>query len=684
VKLIHQILRLALNRLFSKVLLSALTLVTLGCSYGIGVRPAAGPRLFDAWRDSAAEADELSPRTQQTLRRWDLDQLYAHHPAEAYARLQQLAAADPQPDTLFALAEISFVLGYQTEERHNLQAGLYYYLCAGYAYHFLFDDPDEAVHTFDPRFRLACDLYNNALAKCIRHAQRCGRLDPRQHLHLCDGEGFDLSVVHHGFPWPPSDFGPLLFCADYQVVGLANQYRGYGLGVALIGTRVPNPEGGSAPNHAFYPREVSFPATAFFRFGGSVADLTAQRSGRLELFNPLTIQTIAVNGRAVPLETDLTTPLAYFLSRTDLEGIEYTGFLNADKIQKRAGIYMFEPYQPGKIPVLMVHGLLASPLTWTPMFNDLRSDPTLRKHFQFWFYLYPTGNPYLATAADLRRSLTQLRAELDPDKRDPALDEMVLVGHSMGGLVSRLLTADSADDFWSLVSPQPFASLKATPGTRTELESIFFFERQPYIRRIVFIGTPHHGSDLSPSVPARLAVKLVHLPRNLIRAARDVAKENPEIGTVLGSGSLPTSVDLLAPHAPALELLAQRPKPTSVYYHSIIGDITGMGPKGTDGVVPVASAHLDQADSEILVPAGHTTVHHHPRAVLEVWRILLDHMHEVHGDKGERAPRFLLPMNAPNHLRTSRDNDHRSRTCLQPFGGTPLVDGDLQHALAGE
>src|SRR5207245_3461486 len=138
----------------------------------------------------------------------------------------------------------------------------------------------------------------------------------------------------------------------------------------------------------------------------------------------------------------LSTPLAYFLAHTALDSCEYTGFLRADKILDRTGVYLLEPYQPGKIPVLMVHGLLSSPLTWAPLFNDLRADPVLRERYQFWFYFYPTGNPYLATAADLRRSLEQLRNDVDPRHADPALEQMVFVGHSMGGLVSKLMTVD--------------------------------------------------------------------------------------------------------------------------------------------------------------------------------------------------------------------------------------------------
>jgi pimeloyl-ACP methyl ester carboxylesterase len=331
----------------------------------------------------------------------------------------------------------------------------------------------------------------------------------------------------------------------------------------------------------------------------------------------------------VPLETDLTTPLAYFLSRTDLDGIGLTGFLRDDTLRDRTGIYMFEPYQPGKIPVLMVHGLLSSPLTWTPLFNDLRADPELRERYQFWFYLYPTGDPYLATAADLRHSLTRLRAELDPHGRDPALDQMVLVGHSMGGLVSKLLTQDSGEEFWKLVSSQPFDEVKAHPDTRAELQRIFFFAPLPCVKRVVFLATPHHGSALSPSPPARLLAKFVRLPQRLRAAAHDVAEENPNLWPSLGKAGadphLPTSIDLLSPGAPALELLAKRSAPGGVTYHSIIGVIFGKGETGTDGVVPYSSAHIDGVASEVVVPADHVRVHHHARAVLEVRRILQEH-----------------------------------------------------------
>lgn len=616
-------------------LLFVLALALAGCR-GVAVIPAEAPGLLDAFQASVPESD-VSPRTLQTLRRWDLETVYREQPVVAYARLQAAAATAPEPDVLFALAEMSYLFGKQVEEHHCPDAACYFYLCAGYAYHYLFDP--AAGSPYDPRFRLACDLYNAGLGKCIRAAQRCGRLDPRHELHLPtpDGTGFTLSVQHHGFPWRPEEFGPLLFCADYQVVGLANQHKTYGLGVPLIGTRaVP----GKGVAHANFPREVSFPVTAFFRFEGNVADLAGHRAGRLELYNPLAAQTITVAGRAAPLETDLTTPLAYFLDRTgNLDTVQLAGFLRPDKVERVRGIYMLEPYQPGKIPVLFVHGLLSSPLTWSALFNDLRADPVLRERYQFWFYLYPTGTPYLETAADLRDELARLRASA---AGDPAFDRMVMVGHSMGGLVSKLLTVDSGDGcFWKVVSREPFDRLKVKPDTRRELERIFFFEQTPGVERVVFIGTPHRGSKLSPSLPGRLAASLIELPRSLQLAAQDLMDDNPGSSAVYAkTNDLPTSVDLLAPHAPALEALAQRPRPAGVQYHSIIGQapcdstlrlvgyVLGQKESKSDGVVPYDSAHLDGVASEVVVPADHDNVHRHPLAVLEVRRILLEHLQQ--------------------------------------------------------
>jgi hypothetical protein len=196
------------------------------------------------------------------------------------------------------------------------------------------------------------------------------------------------------------------------------------------------------------------------------------------------------------------------------------------------------------------------------------------------------------------------------------------------------LTVDSGDDFWREVSDRPFDELKLKPQTRDELRRVFFFERQPFVKRVVFLGTPHRGSRLSPSPAGRLAEGLVRLPQDLVDAAKDAAEENPELAHE--AKRLPTSVDLLAPGSPALESLYAKPRPADVHYHSVIGAappgttllerLALFGhPEGGDGVVSYASAHFDGAESELIVPADHFHVHQHPLTVLEVRRILLEH-----------------------------------------------------------
>ncbi|HMF13380.1 MAG TPA: alpha/beta fold hydrolase, partial [Gemmataceae bacterium] len=249
--------------------------------------------------------------------------------------------------------------------------------------------------------------------------------------------------------------------------------------------------------------------------------------------------------------------------------------------------------------------------------------------------------PYLVSAADLRDRLTTLREQLDPKHADAALDNIVVIGHSMGGLVAKLLAVEGGDDFWRLVCAQPEDFLQVKPETRAELQRIFYFHPQPSVRRVVFVATPHHGAKISNSPPAKLASQFVHLPKSLTDAARDAAQQNPTAEFRFAPDRLPNSLTLLRPGDPGLELLAARPCPPGIHFHSVVGlapptaavaerllAVT-LPTEKTDGVVTYASAHLDGVDSECVVPADHTHVQSHPRTLQEVRRILREHVREA-------------------------------------------------------
>jgi pimeloyl-ACP methyl ester carboxylesterase len=610
----------------------------------IGVREAKRPRLFGHWQLSAPQSAALSPRSVQTLRIFDLDHVYERDPSEAAARLHEQVVREPHPDTIFALSEMHYLRGLQSEKKKPLEAIQHYYRSCGYAQHYLLascdDEPRPGASNsapplsprdaFDPRFRVACELYNDSLCRCLRLGEKAKLLDARREFRLPRGDTAEsLPVVHAGFAWKPEEFGALYVANDFEVVGLANHYHDYGLGVPLIAMLDKN----AAAQNGYYVREMGFPVTAFLRFDGGLADLDRPGSARLELYNPKSIEAASLGGKTVPLEADLTTPLAHSLNGRKADELSLLGFFRADQVRSRTGLKLLEPYQPGKIPVLFVHGLLSTPVTWAPMFNDLQADPFLRERYQFWVYFYPTADPYLTSAADLRRRLTQLRDDLDPQRRDPALDRMVVVGHSMGGLISKLLTVDGGDDYWNLVSDGPFETVKARPEVREQLRETFYFRRRGDVSRVVFVGTPHRGSQLSPSLLVRQSLRFVRIPQMLMDAATELALDNPK----LKLRQLPTSVDLLAPDSKALAVLAED-RSDRVRYHSVIGVapkskasigylLTGDDTPG-DEIVPYASAHVEGVESELVVPASHFYVHQHPLAVREVRRILIDHARE--------------------------------------------------------
>ena len=132
-----------------------------------------------------------------------------------------------------------------------------------------------------------------------------------------------------------------------------------------------------------------------------------------------------------------------------------------------------------------------------------------------------------------------------------------------------------------------------------------------------------------------LLSKMIHLPQKLINGQKRLFRENREAFAADSLLRIDTSIDALDPGAPIFPLMQTSRRAPWVRYHNIVGlmpdqpwwllNFVGEG----DGVVPLESARLDDAVSQIAVPADHSTVHAHPAAVLEVRRILLEHLAEI-------------------------------------------------------
>jgi len=322
-----------------------------------------------------------------------------------------------------------------------------------------------------------------------------------------------------------------------------------------------------------------------------------------------------------------------YIVREQQDGLlNLRGFLTPSDYTDRRGLYLYTPYDRDKIPVLFIHGLASSPLAFRDMVSHLQRDPALWPRYQFWFYFYPTGEPWLDSAAALRRDLTELITALDPDRNDSKLHDMVVVAHSMGGLMTRASISHNSEALYHSYFQQDLNTLGITPREKLQLRKRLLFEPLPWPRRVIFLATPHQGSGLAKGSLEWLALKLIRIPLRAVggtfHVAQLLATGNPEALTSaarLLSLQGEVSVTQLNPNSPALLALQKMPMRGEVHLHSIIGDLGGPNLRwNTDAVVPYPSAHLDNTESEIIVRSNHG-ITDTPAAATEVARILRLH-----------------------------------------------------------
>jgi pimeloyl-ACP methyl ester carboxylesterase len=647
----------------------------------VTVVPLAGCASSSKWvhvRDTprnplAGTLDLLSPggpkptaRTMQLLRRYDLASDLNGDEAALLARLEDIQRREPNREHEYAMAEVAYITAKRAETLNRGRALEFYGTALIHAYRYLFEQgavgtehgarfadsslqaARSPLNPYDPQFRGASDLYNQSLEGMLRLVQQEGELRPGMSRTIkTANHTSSFEVVMHSTGWRREEIERFEFVSDYKVNGLQNHYQTYGLGVPLIAVRRSTDQQNAAEK--FYPPSVCFPMTAFLRVekprpsphqaaGQFVTDPTAPLF-MLELHDPLDQQNIEILGRDVPLEADLSTPLAYFLNQPEFQDnkLSTLGLLRPGDARQLQGLYMLEPFDDRKMPIVMVHGLWSSPITWMEMYNDLRSDPLVREHYQFWFYLYPTGQPFWVSATQMREDMSMMRRELDPQREHPALDQMVLVGHSMGGLVSKLQSVESADAFWQTMSDREFAELEADLETRRALASTFFFRPNPSVRRVVTIGTPHRGSQFSNRVTRYLGDKLITLPRKMLEGRDELVARNRTFFRPNAPLDIRTSIDSLAPDSPMLPVLLTATPGPWIAFHNVVGHDPDAGWReylvgDGDGVVSLASARLDdmsQLRSQVIVPADHISVHRHPQSILEVRRVLLEQLAEL-------------------------------------------------------
>jgi pimeloyl-ACP methyl ester carboxylesterase len=577
-----------------------------------------------------------SERSWQALERLGLRRSYERAPAETLAHLHALLSPTGDQRRLFALAELSFDHGDRARDRR------YYLAAAVYAYALLFPGAgEETLDPLDPRMRLACDLYNRGITEGLPR-------DARDRIELESGSfALPFGSVDIEFPageldWAGHRLTRFVAAADSSVRGLRNRYRHSGVGAPLSAEIEAG--GGAAPVERFLPG-LRVPSTLFVRIEEPRRGLAAgSLRARAELYTPDEAATVSIEGREVPVEFETSAALAATLADSPLWEFERKGFFsgtfrplaNAVKTvvagqeaieaeNEDEGLLLVSPYQRGRIPLVLVHGTASSPARWANLVNELANERALWQRYQLWLFLYNTGNPIGYSAGLLRRALESAVRRFDPEGMDPALRSMVVIGHSQGGLLTKLTAVESGNRFWELISRVPIEELELSDGVRETLRLSTFFAPEPFVRRVIFVCTPHHGSYLASFSLARLVSDFVAFPSNLTVVLGELLLQNPDRMLVRSVARLPTSLDNMTPGNPFIRTLAELPIAPGIAANSIVA-VRGDGPleRGTDGVVRYPSAHLEDIESELVVRSGHSA-QDQPATIEEIRRILLEH-----------------------------------------------------------
>jgi pimeloyl-ACP methyl ester carboxylesterase len=605
------------------VAICALTVVCAACASPVGIRIAKPIQVQRYLTRNALTTDTPSDFSLNQLRRYDLREAFNDDPAEALAQLHTIAAAQGFPsETLFALAELSFLQAGQASEQDR------YVASAVYAYAFLFpEDGRPSLGDLDPRERVAADLYNRALALAFRRTEE-GK--------VVQGNGVrELPFGRLTLAFPPDLFvkegctlSELQPVSELEVWGFRNRYRRPGIGAPLAAKCTPLTD--VVQPVAMVPT-VLLPVTMVVRLESPIAQLSAaggELHGRLDVFPTLEVDTVEIGGRAVPLEAEPTAALAAGLAESRFWSKELQVFLgNALGVRPQGGLFALRPYRKGRIPAVFVHGTASSPARWADMVNDLIADPRLRDRYAYWFFTYDSGNPIVYSAYQLRAALKKAVSQIDPEGSDPCVGDMIVLGHSQGGLLTKLTSIDSGDTYWANFSSVPFDQVNFKPEDRELLSQVLFVKPLPFVREIIFLATPHRGSYLaSTQLVRRLAQYLVRLPSDVVRIGADLAAMPVYGEAKLALAPTPTSIDNMSPGNRFLLTTVKIPVDPSVTAHSIIAkdDDLPLEESG-DGVVKYKSSHIEGVASELVVQSPHSGMQAAPDTVEEVRRIFLDH-----------------------------------------------------------
>lgn len=416
--------------------------------------------------------------------------------------------------------------------------------------------------------------------------------------------------------------------------GLRNQYRRDGIGAELVAVTAKRVVNKNSREEAF--SETPFPAiTAVLRFPGDTLDEVLD-TNEVELlgFDPYRRNSVSLAGTQVPLAANFTSGYGLWLARSGFARQSLLTLVGRGEVLEKPRVYLMQPYDPNRRVIIMLHGLASSPEAWINVANEVLGDETLRKNYQIWQVYYPTNAPLAFNQHAIRQAIQDTLHNFDAQGKNRASKDVVLIGHSMGGVLARLLISESGDSFWSPIVESYGLEGERKEQARKKLQDYLWFNPMPEASRAVFIAAPHRGTPFAENRFSRWAAGIIKLPVTMLGRITEIAQLLVDPSSASGEAlTRPlNSISNLSDQDPFVRLAADLPISNQVPYHSIIGNDTPdlSLELSSDGVVPYKSSHLAGAQSEKVIKSWHS-VQETPEAIVEVRRILHTHLQDTNG-----------------------------------------------------
>ena len=347
--------------------------------------------------------------------------------------------------------------------------------------------------------------------------------------------------------------------------------------------------------------------------GDSVLDVLNSRQLDIHLYNPYQTETVNILNDDYPLAANFSAGYGLWLAENQLDSVGYLNLITRQPEERLPKLFMLEPYDPDKRVLIMLHGLASSPATWVNLTNDILNDDKLRDNYQVWQIFYPTNLPILENRYQIQRLINSTYDKTDPEGQNRASRNSVIVSHSMGAIIARMMLSDDnlVNDLDKLNDQDTLSNnekqkirdaLKASFGEE-ELKKRFELQTLPQVDTAVFLSAPFRGTDYADRWFTRALRRIVYLPVGLVKTFTDnlatIATQGDLAENPLGALYLQNGASQLSDKSSFIALTKDIAINDRITYHSIIANNDADITKGLAQAQPEgAKIDLSQATTE--------------------------------------------------------------------------------------